>query len=124
MRELDSNELQSISGGDGPIPMWGPEPWTPKGEGQLGGPQKEPNKNNPDEQVETKVVTNTFKLANGGETTVTGVDENNDGVVDGLEELANDQHDIEGGFIVAGSPIDNLLDWIFPGPYYSPDKSK
>ena len=52
--------------------------------------------------------------------TVTGCDSNRDGVVDGFEDLANDQQDIEDGFIRPGGPLDDMLDFINPQPFSPP----
>jgi len=72
-------------------------------------------------------VTNNFDLFGGGEVEVTGCDSNRDGVVDGFEDLANDQRDInpDSPFqIRPGGPLDDLLDFINPQPFSEPDKPK
>jgi predicted acyl esterase len=71
-----------------------------------------------DEDDDVPEVSNTFDLQNGGTTTVTGPDANGDGVVDGYEQLANDQNDI----FRSGSILDDIGDALTPQPYSPPEE--
>lgn len=51
---------------------------------------------------------------------VSGPDANYDGVVDGYEDIANDQPDMDGP-IVPGGLVDEIADAIFPQTWRPPE---
>ncbi len=113
MRELVAEELNLVSGGwdntDNPTdPNYDPVGFDPANKKPQSGQQVVDDVNE---------ITNTFELYGGGTVTVTGPDTNNDGVVDGYADLANDQGQKH---IRPGSLIDNILDWWMPQPYSDP----